>query len=81
MNSWPIIVFLGTAFFFATIFSIGVLILLTRLKLVRFKRPSDFITWGIVGGLLISSIFVAIECNNTSHRQENVVNDSTVTQQ
>jgi hypothetical protein len=76
MNSWPIIVFLGTVFFFATIFSIGVLILLTRLKMIRLKRPSDFITWGIVGGILISSIFVAIECNNTSHNGETIVTDS-----
>jgi hypothetical protein len=81
MNSWPIIVFLGTVFFFATIFSIGVLILLTRLKMIRLKRPSDFITWGIVGGILISSIFVAIECNNTSHPEENIVNDSSAVNQ
>ena len=63
MNSRSMIVFLAMVFFFATIFSIGLIILLTYLKVVRIKRPSDYMVWGIVGGILISFVYVTLMCN------------------
>jgi hypothetical protein len=62
-NPRGILVFLAMVFFFATIFSIGVIILLTYLKVVRIKRPTDYMIWGIVGGILISFIYVTLMCN------------------
>jgi hypothetical protein len=73
MNFWPIITFLGTVFLFATTFSIGVLILLAKLRIIRFKRPTEYMVWGIVCGLLISFIFVTIKCNNSSRNADPVI--------
>ena len=50
-------------FFFATIFSVGLVIFLSYLKVIRIKRPSDYMIWGIVGGILISFIYVTLMCN------------------
>ena len=58
-----IVLFLGMVFFFATIFSIGVIVFLTYLKMVRMKRRSDYFIWGIVGGILISFIYFMLMCN------------------
>jgi hypothetical protein len=65
-SSGGILVFLGMVFFFATIFSMGVIIFLTYLKVVRIKRPGEYITWGVVGGILISFIYVTLMCNKSS---------------
>ena len=65
-NSGGVLVFLGMVFFFATIFSLGVIIFLTYLKVVRIKRPGEYIIWGIVGGILISFIYVTLMCNKSS---------------
>ena len=62
-NPGSIILFLAMVFFFATIFSIGLVILLSYLKVIRIKRPSDYMIWGIVGGILISFIYVTLMCN------------------
>lgn len=61
-----ILLFLGMVFFFATIFSLGVLILLSYLKIVRIKRPGEYLVWGVVGGILISFIYVTLMCNKSS---------------
>ena len=65
-NSGGILLFLGMVFFFATIFSMGVIIFLTYLKVVRIKRPGDYFIWGVVGGILISFIYVTLMCNKSS---------------
>ena len=62
-NRGGIIIFLAMVFFFATIFCIGLIILLSYLKVVRIKRPSDYMVWGIVGGILISFVYVTLMCN------------------
>ena len=62
-NQRGVILFLAMVFFFATIFSLGVIILLSYLKVVRIKRPTDYLTWGIVGGILISFVYVTLMCN------------------
>jgi hypothetical protein len=62
-NSRGVILFLAMVFFFATIFSIGLIMMLTYLKVVRIKRPTDYMVWGIVGGILISFIYVTLMCN------------------
>jgi hypothetical protein len=60
------LVFVALVFFFASIFSIGFITLLTYVKVIRIKKPSDFIIWGIVGGILITFIFVTLMCNKSS---------------
>ena len=73
-----ILLFLGMVFFFATIFSIGVTILLTYVKVVRIKRPADYMIWGIVGGILITFIYVTLMCNkSSSEHMNNIPPDST----
>jgi hypothetical protein len=73
-----ILVLLGMIFFFATIFSLGTVILLTYLKVVRLKRPGEYIVWGIIGGILISFIYVTLMCNKSSSEHINIENkDST----
>jgi hypothetical protein len=66
-NPGSVIVFLAMVFIFATIFSIGVIILLTYLKVVRIKRPIDYMIWGIVGGILISFVYVTLMCNKSEY--------------
>ena len=66
LSAGEIVLFLGMVFFFATIFSVGVVILITYLKVIRIKRPSDYIIWGIVGGILISFVYVTLMCNKSS---------------
>ena len=65
-SSSSILIFLGMVFFFATIFSLGVVIFLTYLKVVRIKRPGEYLIWGVVGGILISFIYVTLMCNKSS---------------
>ena len=62
-NPRGILLFLAMVFFFATIFSIGVVIFLSYLKVVRIKRPTDYMIWGIVGGILITFVYVTLMCN------------------
>jgi len=61
-----ILLFLGMVFFFATIFSMGIVILLSYLKVVRIKRPGEYFIWGVVGGIFISFIYVTLMCNKSS---------------
>lgn len=71
-----IIFFLCIVFFFATIFSIGVIILLGYLKVVRIKRTGDYFVWGIVGGILISFIYVTLMCNKSTGAPDDVVREA-----
>lgn len=66
LNQRGVILFLAMVFFFATIFSLGVILLLTYLKVVRIKRPTDYFTWGIVGGILITFVYVTLMCNRAA---------------
>lgn len=78
INPWGVLLFLGMVFFFATIFSIGVVILLSYLKVIRIKQPMEFFTWGIVGGILISFLYVTLMCNKSSSEHMDVIHtDST----
>lgn len=61
-----VLLFLSMVFIFATIFSIGMIIMLTYMKIVRIKRPTDYMIWGIVGGILISFIYVTLMCNRAA---------------
>lgn len=65
--SATLVLILVMVFFFATIFSMGIILLLTYLKVVRIKRPTDYFTWGIVGGILITFIYVTLLCNRSEH--------------
>ena len=78
INPWGVLLFLGMVFFFATVFSIGVIILLSYLKVIRIKRSSEYITWGVVGGILISFLYVTMMCNKSSSEHMDVIHkDST----
>jgi hypothetical protein len=64
--SRSVFIFLAMVFVFATIFCIGLIMLLTYLKVVRLKKPTDYMIWGIVGGILISFVYVTLMCNKSA---------------
>jgi len=59
--------FLSMVFFAATIMCTALLVLSSYMKIVRIKRPADFIVGGIAGGILISFIFVVMQCNASQY--------------
>ena len=61
---WRVTLFLGMVFIAATVMSTALLMLLGYLKIIRQKRTADNFVWGIVGGLLITFMFVMLKCNN-----------------
>lgn len=65
-SSGDMFLFVAMVFIFATLFSIGLVILLTFVKVIRIKRPGDYMTWGVVGGILITFIYVTLMCNKSS---------------
>lgn len=71
-GSWGIISLLTISFIAATVMSTVLLILLNDLQIIKIKRRSDYFIWGIVGGILISFVFVTMQCNKTNNRQNQV---------
>lgn len=63
-NPVSVALFIGLVFVAATVMCTALLHLLAYLKIVRPKRTREHLMWGVVGGLLITFMFVTLKCNN-----------------
>ena len=63
-NPWRVALFVGLVFLAATVMCTALLHLLAYLKIIHPKRSREHLVWGVVGGLLITFMFVILKCNN-----------------